>query len=44
LFHRDVGRLNALEDLIDIGGSAPIEIVAIGAVANETASLDILFE
>src|SRR5215510_12615715 len=44
LLNRQVGGLGALEDLVDVGGGAAIEIVGIGAVTHEATRYNILFK
>ena len=41
LLDRQIGRLGALEDLIDVGGRAPEEIRVISTVTNKSTGLDI---
>src|SRR5262245_34677997 len=41
LLHRKLGRLGALEDLVDVDSGAPSQIVDVRAVTHETAGLHI---
>src|SRR5262245_24766242 len=42
LFHRQVGRFSALEDFVDVGGSAPSYVAQVRRITDEAARLHIL--
>jgi hypothetical protein len=40
LLDRQIGRLGAFEDLVDVGGDAPVAIREVRPISYESASID----